>query len=429
MADARKTAVNALMRVNCGAAYSNIVLNEVLSKSELTGADRALASALFYGVLDRKITLDYIISQFIKTPVKKIAPLTINALRIAVYQIYYMDKIPDSAAVNEAVKLVKGSKESGNSGFVNAVLRNILRNRVKLPDGSDIKSLSVKYSCPAAVVGSFVKDYGTETAKQLLIASLDTPPLTVRVNTLKISAEELAGKLKEQEITAETSGDRDAFILKHCSDISENELYKSGLFYAQDLASQRAIGAADPKPGERVLDICAAPGGKSFTAAMLMQNAGEIISCDLYEQRVRLIESGAKRLGIGIIKPKTANAEIYDETLGKFDLVLCDVPCSGLGVLRRKPEIKYKGVCLDETLTQTQLKILENAARYVKTGGRILYSTCTLRQNENENLVNSFIMRYNMFRKAYEHTYMPHIDKTDGFYCALLIKEGNAPLE
>ena len=199
MADARKTAVNALMRVNCGAAYSNIVLNEVLAKSELTGADRALASALFYGVLDRKITLDYIISQFIKTPVKKIAPLTINTLRTAVYQIYYMDKIPDSAAVNEAVKLVKGSKESGNSGFVNAVLRNILRNRVKLPDGSDIKSLSVKYSCPAAVVGSFVKDYGTETAKQLLIASLDTPPLTVRVNTLKISAEELAGP-KQAEI-------------------------------------------------------------------------------------------------------------------------------------------------------------------------------------------------------------------------------------
>ena len=178
-----------------------------------------------------------------------------------------------------------------------------------------------------------------------------------------------------------------------------------------------------------MLDICASPGGKSFTAAMLMQNTGEIISCDLYEQRVRLIESGAKRLGTSIIKPKTANAEIYDEALGEFDLVLCDVPCSGLGVLRRKPEIKYKDICLDDTLTQTQLIILENAARYVKKGGRILYSTCTLRQNENENLVNSFIMRYNMFRKAYEHTYMPHIDKTDGFYCALLIKEGNAPLE
>ena len=340
-----------------------------------------------------------------------------------------MDKIPDSAAVNEAVKLVKGSKESGNAGFVNAVLRNILRNRAELPCGSDIKSLSVKYSCPAAVVGSFVKDYGTETAKQLLIASLDAPPLTVRVNTLKTSAEELAEKLEEQGITAEISGDRDAFILKHCSDISENKLYREGLFYAQDLASQRAVGIADPKQGERVLDICAAPGGKSFTAAMLMQNTGEIISCDLYEQRVRLIESGAKRLGTSIIKPKTANAEIYDEALGEFDLVLCDVPCSGLGVLRRKPEIKYKDICLDDTLTQTQLIILENAARYVKKGGRILYSTCTLRQNENENLVNSFIMRYNMFRKAYEHTYMPHIDKTDGFYCALLIKEGNAPLE
>ena len=360
---------------------------------------------------------------------KKIAPFTVNTLRTAVYQIYYMDKIPDSAAVNEAVKLVKGSKESGNAGFVNAVLRNILRNRVEMPCGSDIKSLSVKYSCPAAIVGSFVKDYGTETAKQLLIASIDTPPLTVRVNTLKISARELAEKLEKQGITAEISEDKSALVLKHCSDISENELYRKGFFYAQDLASQRAVGMAELKPGERVLDICAAPGGKSFTAAMLMQNAGEIISCDLYEQRVRLIESGAKRLGISIIKPKTANAEIYDETIGRFDLVLCDVPCSGLGVLRRKPEIKYKDVCLDETLTQTQLKILENAARYVKKGGRILYSTCTLRQNENENLVNSFIMRYNMFRKAYEHTYMPHIDKTDGFYCALLIKEGNAPLE
>ena len=340
-----------------------------------------------------------------------------------------MDKIPDSAAVNEAVKLVKGSKESGNAGFVNAVLRNILRNRVEMPCGSDIKSLSVKYSCPAAIVGSFVKDYGTETAKQLLIASLDTPPLTVRVNTLKTSAEKLAEKLEEQGITAEISEDKNALVLKHCSDISENELYREGFFYAQDLASQRAVGTAEPKQGERVLDICAAPGGKSFTAAMLMQNAGEIISCDLYEQRVRLIESGAQRLGISIIEPKTANAEIYDDTLGEFDLVLCDVPCSGLGVLRRKPEIKYKGVCLDESLTKTQLKILENAARYVKTGGRILYSTCTLRQIENENRVNSFIMRYNMFRKAYEHTYMPHIDKTDGFYCALLIKEGNAPLE
>ena len=264
MADARKTAVNALMRVNCGAAYSNIVLNEVLAKSGLTGADRALASALFYGVLDRKITLDYIISQFVKTPVKKIAPLTINALRIAVYQIYYMDKIPDSAAVNEAVKLVKGSKESGNAGFVNAVLRNILRNRVEMPNGSDIKSLSVKYSCPAAIVGSFVKDYGTETAKQLLIASLDTPPLTVRVNTLKISAGELAEKLEEQGITAEISEDKNALVLKHCSDISENKLYREGLFYAQDIASQRAVGTADPKPGERVLDICAAPGGRAL---------------------------------------------------------------------------------------------------------------------------------------------------------------------
>ena len=205
-------------------------------------------------------------------------------------------------------------------------------------------------------------------------------------------------------------------------DIANNELFKKGYFYAQDKASARAIAVLNPKPDSRVLDMCASPGGKSFTAANLMQNKGEIISCDLYEQRVGLIKKTAEQLGLSIITPKVNDATVYNEDLGKFDFIICDVPCSGLGVIRRKPELKYKEQNDFSELESIQYKILSSAAKYLKENGKILYSTCTLRNGENENLVNSFLKEYNGFQKVYEHTFMPHIDKTDGFYCALLSK-------
>lgn len=423
MSNPRKAAVKALLKVENDAAYSNIALNAVLRESELENADRAFASAVFYGVLDRRITIDYVLSKFIKTPLKKVAPFTLEVLRSAVYQIMFMDKVPDSAAVNEAVKLIKSSKESRNSGFANAVLRNILRNEITLPDGKDPQSLSVKYSCPEWIIKSFITDYGADTAEELLKESLKSAPVIIRVNTLKTDTAALKAELENRGIPTDSAEQENALILKKGIDAADFDLYKKGYFYAEDLSSQTAVSVLNPKKGERVLDMCAAPGGKSFTMALLMENAGEIISCDLYEQRVGLIKSGAERLGINIIKPMTADACVFNEDLGEFDCILCDVPCSGLGVLRRKPDIKYKPENDFRELEAIQYKILENAARYLKKGGRILYSTCTLRRAENEKLVNSFIMEYNGFHKMYEHTYLPHIDKTDGFYCALIVKD------
>lgn len=411
------------MKVENDSAYSNIALNAVLRESRLENADRAFASAVFYGVLDRRITIDFVLSKFIKTPLKRVAPFTLEVLRSAVYQIMFMDKVPDSAAVNEAVKLIKSSKESRNAGFANAVLRNIIRSEITVPDGNDPYSLSVRYSCPERIINSFINDYGVDTAEELLKESLKPAPVVIRVNTLKTDTKTLKAKLEKCGIPSQTAETENALILKKGIDAADFDLYKSGFFYAEDISSQTAVSVLNPKKGERVLDMCAAPGGKSFTMALLMENAGEIISCDLYEQRVGLIKSGAERLGIDIIKPMTADACVYNEDFGVFDCILCDVPCSGLGVLRRKPDIKYKPESDFTELQKLQYRILENAARYLKKGGRILYSTCTLRREENEKLVNSFIMEYNGFHKMYEHTYFPHIDKTDGFYCALLTKE------
>lgn len=423
MSNPRKAAVKALLKVENDAAYSNIALNSVLRESGLETADRAFVSAVFYGVLDRRITIDYVLSRFIKTRLDKVAPFTLEVLRSAVYQIMFMDKIPDSAAVNEAVKLIKSSRESRNAGFANAVLRNVLRNEITLPDDNDSYSLSVRYSCPEWIINSFVNDYGTDTAEELLKESLKPAPVVIRVNTLKTDTRSLNDALEKRGIPAQTAETENALILKKGIDAADFDLYKKGYFYAEDISSQTAVSVLQPKKGERVLDMCAAPGGKSFTMALLMENAGEIISCDLYEQRVGLIKSGAERLGIDIIKPMTADACVFNEDLGVFDCILCDVPCSGLGVLRRKPDIKYKPESNFSELEALQYRILENAARYLKKGGRILYSTCTLRRQENEKLVNRFIMEYNGFRKMYEHTYLPHIDKTDGFYCALLVKD------
>lgn len=429
MANARKLAAAALLRVEEDGGYSNIVLNSVLNGCDISREDRALASAIFYGVLDRKLTIDWLLSKHIKTPLKKVAPYTLAVLRCAVYQTAFMEKIPESAAVNEAVKLIKSSGERRNAAFANAVLRNIIRTGTNLPEGNDIKSLSVRYSCPEWIIKSFVNDYGRENALKLLQESLKTPPVTVRVNTVKTTPDLLIKKLAESKIKAVNAETENALILNVTGDISACKPYKQGLFHIQDKASQTAAAVLSPKSGDRVLDMCAAPGGKSFTLAEIMENKGEITACDLYEQRVGLIKKGSERLCLDIIKPVCADASVFNPEFGQFDCILCDVPCSGLGVLRRKPDIKYRKPEDLNKLADLQKKILKNALSYLKKGGRLLYSTCTLRREENEKLVNSVIIEYNDVHKAYEHTYMPHIDKTDGFYCALLIKGDNTASE
>ena len=421
MANARKTALLALLEVR-NQAYSNITLNKFLSESDLSGADRAFATALFYGVLDRTITLDYVLSKNIKTPLKKVSNYALECLRLSLYQIMFMDKIPDSAAVNEAVKLIKGSKHKHLSGFVNGVLRNILREGYDLPAGIDAKSLSVKYSCPVWIIESFIKDYGVDNAVALIEHSLKTPPVTLRVNTLKTNAMALTDILSGENITANVSTIDNALEIVGGIEVTKSKSYRDGLFHVQDIASQTVVSILSPKSSERVLDVCAAPGGKTFTMAQYMQNKSEIIACDLHENRVELIKKGAKRLGITNIKAIQNDATVINDTIGKFDVILCDVLCSGLGVIRRKPEIKYKDITEYEDITSIQYKILENSATYLNENGRILYSTCTLRKCENEDVIKRFLDKYPQYELKYQRTFMPHIDGSDGFYCALLEK-------
>lgn len=420
MINERKLAVSVLMKIENSGAYSNLTLANDFKDKDITKEEKAFVSALVYGVLDRKITLDYVLSKFIKTPIKKTAPFTLCVLRTALYQIMFMDKIPESAAVNEAVKLIKKSKENRNASFVNAVLRSFLRADSLMPDGDTINDLSVRYSAPLWLVESFVKDYGKETAILLLEESLKPAPFTLRVNTIKIDSDSLVKKFADIGIIANNGNLNNSLVLDKGIDIKKSKEFSDGLFYVEDEASQTAISVLAPKADERILDICAAPGGKTFTMASFMKNKGEIVACDLYEHRVGLINEGAKRLGINIINTKTADATLYNQELGKFDAILCDVPCSGLGVIRRKPDIKYKESEDFSSLEKIQYSILSNAVKYLKKGGRIMYSTCTLRRAENEELVNSFLKEYNTFKKVTEKTLMPHIDKTDGFYYCLL---------
>lgn len=423
MLNPRKIAVNILTKIERDNAYSNLALKDFLKDAELSREDIGFVSALVYGVLDRRITLDYILSRFMKTPIKKTAPFTLNVLRTALYQIKYMDKIPESAAVNEAVKLIKKSKESRNAGFVNAILRSVLRENTELPQDNSVKSLSIRYSAPEWLVESFLGDYGVENTVALLEESLKAAPVCLRVNNVKTDKESLLAELRKLGIAAISGEPKNSLLLEKGTDIGANALFKKGLFHVEDLASQTALSVLELKKGERVLDMCAAPGGKSFTMAEMLENTGEVVSADLYEQRVELIKNGAKRLGLTNIKPIVADATVYDSSLGEFDAILCDVPCSGLGVIRRKPDIKYKPQTDYKELQDIQYKILTNAVKYLKKGGRILYSTCTLRREENENLVNRFIKEYNTFHKAEEKTLMPHINNTDGFYYALLKTE------
>ena len=422
MINPRKLAVNILTKIQKDNAYSNLTLSAYFKENEISAEEKAFVTALVYGVLDRKITLDYVLSRFMKTPIKKTAPFTLNTLRTALYQIMYMDKVPESAAVNEAVKLIKKSSESRNQGFVNAVLREVLRQDNLLPEGNDIQSLSVKYSAPVWLVETFLKDYGEQTTIALLEESLKKPPFTLKVNTLKTTTQKLKESLEKSGVTVCETEHTDALILLKGIDLLKNSDFKNGHFHIEDMASQKAISVLSPKKGERVLDICAAPGGKTFTMAEIMQNKGEIIACDLYEQRVSLIADGADRLGIDIIKPCVADATEYNEKLSLFDAVLCDVPCSGLGVIRRKPDIKYNAAADFTELEAIQRKILRNAVKYLKKDGRILYSTCTLRKAENENMIKDFLAENKDYSLITEQTLMPHINNTDGFYYALIEK-------
>jgi len=422
----RKVLVSALLKAE-KSGYSNIILDSVLNETDLNSVGKGFVTIAFYGVLERKITIDFILNKFLKKPISKAPPYTAAVLRSAVYQIVFMDKIPDSAACNEAVKLIKKSKEHGNVGLVNAVLRNVCKDGLDIINSLD--DASVKYSVEKWIYDRLVSDYSTEKINGFFENSLLPPPIFIRINTLIPNAfEDVSKELENIGANIKPTDIKDFYSVDGIKGVESLNSYKKGLFFVQDYSSRFAVAALEAKPGERILDSCAAPGGKSFSIALDMQNKGELVSFDIHSHRVKLIEKGAERLGINIINAAVNDATKYNKDLGLFDRVICDVPCSGIGVVRRKPEIKYKKEQECMALPEIQKSILNTASCYVRGGGRLIYSTCTLLKSENDSVVKSFLSENKDFKlisvlnKTHNEflTLMPPKDFGDGFFIAVM---------
>ena len=426
----RLAVVKLLGKTFAKGGYSNILLDQALKEKEyeLSPQDKAFCTALYYGVVERKITLDHIISEYSKKKITKLNPTVVNILRTGLYQLKYMDSIPDNAAVNECVEIAKGLKLSKLSGFVNAVLRSFIRDNkeIKYPD-SELMKLTVKYSIQRQFAEMLLKSYSKEEIESLLEGSLGKPPVTIRLNTVKGSDEEILERIKDLS-PVKTKIDH-CYTIENC-DVQGSDGFVKGLFHVQDIASQICCLAVAPKPGEVVLDLCAAPGGKTFTMAEIAEDKAKIYAFDIHENRVFLIQDGAQRLGLQSVTAANSNAWEYDENIEPADKILCDVPCSGLGVIRRKPEIKYKDFEEFERLPDVQYRILENASRYLKPGGELIYSTCTIAPNENKEVVDKFLEGHPNFVGASFLdelgepfgkpcvTLFPHYFNSDGFFIA-----------
>ncbi len=420
MMNARQVAVKVISEIERDGSYSNIASDKAIKDAELSKADAALASALVYGVLQRKVTLDFVLSEAAGKNFKKTHPFVLSVLRVATYQLLFMDKIPPSAAVNEAVKIVKSSKQRFAVGFVNAVLRKVNTEKAQFLEKIDYSNnLSIKYSCTAEFAKSLIDDYGKEVAEGFLKASLESPKLYCRVNEFAVS-ERLFDRLAEKGISVTPSDIDGAFSIQGAGNVELLSEFKNGEFFVQDLASQTAISSFGIKSGDSVIDVCAAPGGKSFTAAQFVGKNGKIISLDLYEKRAGLIKNGAVRLKINNLEALANDATVFNPDFGKFDRVICDVPCSGFGVIRRKPEIKYKSLQEFSELPDIQLKILETSVGYLKENGTLMYSTCTVRHAENRLVVDRFLKAHSDFEIVAERTLMPQTDDCDGFYFCIL---------
>ena len=396
----RRAAYDILLRIENERSYADILIDRELSVGALQGPDRGLLTELVYGVLRRRGTLDHVINQFSKQHVEKLERAVLILLRLGLYQAYYLDRIPVSAAVNETVKLAHALAPRA-AGFINAILRSADRERdaIRYPDrASDPASfIAACYSTPRWIAADWIEQLGTEEAEALAQAMLATPPFTVRVNTLKTGREDLKARLASEGIAAE-AGRFSPFALRLSGSVQLAAVasFREGLFTVQDESSQLAAIFLAPRPGERLLDICAAPGGKTTHLAQLMENRGTILACDAAPRKLELIEETAARLGVTIITTLPLNAARSLQPLrdGKFDRILVDAPCSGLGVLRRNPEGKWWKTRQNiAELVLVQKAILGNAAGRLAEGGTLLYATCSTTREENEAVVDDFLSR------------------------------------
>lgn len=429
--NSRKVILELLNEIDKGKYVNNVL--KVVQTYEIDPRDRNLISKIVYGVVENKLYLDYYIRKFSSVRLKKIEPSILNVLRMSAYQLMFLSKIPHSAVVNEAVKLTK-KINFRTSGFVNGLLRNMSRDykSVKLP-AELIANLSVKYSHPEWMVTYFLELFGKDFTISLLAANNETPKMVVRTNTRLINREDLMTKLTQLEYVCEISDIvKEGIVISKMSDISieENSLFKKGYFTIQDESSMCIAGIVDPQKGERILDLCAAPGGKTTHMATLMDNTGQVVACDLSERKLPLISETCQRLKLDNVDLLQNDARVYNENfMSSFDKVLVDAPCSGLGIIRRKPDIKYLKSLEDiQALTEIQDDILEQASKYVKIGGTLIYSTCTVEPIENEERIQKFLKGQNYeIVQIDENDYLqlyPNVNETDGFFCCKMRKLG-----
>lgn len=402
----RKLALEILYKIDKEGAYSNIVLNEMLNKNKnnLNKKDIGLISEIVYGVTTWKLTLDEIIKNHSSVKIKKISPWILNILRMSIYQIVFLDKIPKSAAVNEGVNLAKRYGNKGSIGFTNAVLRKI--DKKDYEDLFEIKDkkemISKTTSMPIWIIEEFIKEGLTyEQIKEICRNSNKRPNISIRVNKLKTTKESLIEKLKVKNIDVTEKSELDDFIiLNKAKDIENMEEFKQGLFTVQDEAAGLTALILNPKENEEVLDACSSPGGKTTYMAEIMKNKGKIEALDIHEHRTKLVEDAANRLGINIIKVHLQDATKFNkEYEEKFDKILLDVPCLGIGVLKRKPDIKWQRKVEDiKKITKIQTEILNTCSSYLKKGGELVYSTCSIFKSENQDIINKFVEENENFK-------------------------------
>lgn len=443
--NAREITLKILNEIYTEQAYANISLARHLTNTQISDIDRRFVTEIVYGTVKAGDSLLWVLKKFIKIPFTKIEPTVLNILRMGVYQILFMDKVPNSAACNEAVNLAKkfAANKQGSSKFVNGVLRNVIRqiDKCSFPTGNKASELAIREQHPLWLVKLFIHTFGSEAAIKICEFDNQKPPLVLRTNTLKISRDELLAKLQDLGCKCQKSNLAPEGIIctKHPA-LSTLAPLQQGLAQVQDESSMLVAHVVDPKPNETIIDTCAAPGGKTTHLATLMQNKGTIIAGDIYEHKLNLIAENATRLNINIIQPKLIDAqnigELYPETADK---VLVDAPCSGMGVLRRKIDSRWhKSPELLQELPPLQLKILKSAAKAVKKGGVLVYSTCSIMPEENNKIIDQFLAqepdfylddvhKYLEFKHHDKHSktlqLMPYKDNTDGFFIARLLKK------
>lgn len=430
---ARETALLALSACERQGAWADGYLKKAIREAGLDSRDGALCTRLCFGVLQNKLLLDFYLGQFSRLPLSRMEEPGLEALRLGAYQLLFMDRIPPSAAVNESVSLArKYCRNPQLGGVVNGILRNLHRQCAALAQPEDLET---RYSHPAWLVKALSRGVPAAELEALLAADNSMPFTTAQVNLCRATAEEAVSSLKAEGVTVEPHPWlENCLYLSGTGNIEGLDTFQKGYFYIQDAAARLAVMAAGPERGMRVLDACAAPGGKSFAAAIAMEDLGEIVSCDIHPHKERLIRAGAERLGLRSIAPVTQDGkERRPQWEGSFDLVMADVPCSGLGIIRKKPDIRYKDPGPMACLPAMQRAILKNVSAYVRPGGVLLYTTCTLLEAENEAVVNGFLAEHGEFApEAFtlpepvgNHvsgrlTLWPHIHGTDGFFIAKL---------